>query len=85
MEGCFALTVTASVESYPTKLRASGLGTAQIFDHIAGSLSPVIFSTLNGYGPTRSIVYWLYAAIYIAAAVPAITLKDYAGIAANED
>ncbi len=43
MEGCFAILNTTAVESYPTVLRASGLGTAQIFDHLAGSISPVIF------------------------------------------
>ena len=84
MEGCFAVLNTAAVESYPTLLRASGLGTAQIFDHIAGSISPVIFSVLNGHVATQRFAFMLYAAAYILAAIPALTLTDYAGAAISD-
>lgn len=85
MEGCFAILNTTAVESYPTVLRASGLGTAQIFDHLAGSISPVIFSLLNGNQLTRSWAFFFYAAAYIVGMFPALTLPvDYAGQAVSD-
>lgn len=85
MEGCFALLNTAAVESYPTTLRATGLGTAQIFDHIAGSFSPVVFSALNGTPSTQPLVFFVYAMAYILAIVPAVTLPDTAGRRVRDD
>jgi putative MFS transporter len=80
MEGCFAILNTTAVESYPTVLRASGLGTAQIFDHLAGSISPVIFGVLNGHQATKTWVFFFYAGAYILGMLPALTLpSDYAG------
>ena len=80
MEGCFAILNTTAVESYPTVLRASGLGTAQIFDHIAGSVSPIFFSLLNGHQLTHSWAFFFYAGAYILGMLPALTLpNDYAG------
>lgn len=71
MEGCFAMLNMTAVESYPTLLRASGLGTAQIFDHIAGAFSPVLFSALNATKETRPWVFALYAFSYVIATVRA--------------
>jgi len=85
MEGCFALLNTAAVESYPTTLRATGLGTAQIFDHIAGSFSPVVFSALNGTPSTQPLVFFVYAMAYVLAIVPAVTLPDTAGRRVRDD
>ena len=80
MEGCFAILNTTAVESYPTVLRASGLGTAQIFDHLAGSISPVFFSLLNGNQTTKTWAFFVYAGAYILGMLPALTLpNDYAG------
>jgi len=85
MEGCFAILNTTAVESYPTVLRASGLGTAQIFDHLAGSISPVIFSLLNGNPKTKSWVFFFYAGAYVLGMFPALTLPvDYAGQAVSD-
>lgn len=85
MEGCFAILNTTAVESYPTVLRASGLGTAQIFDHLAGSISPVIFSLLNGNQATHTWVFFIYAGAYIVGMYPALTLPvDYAGQAVSD-
>jgi len=83
MEGCFAILNTTAVESYPTVLRATGLGTAQIFDHIAGSLSPLVFSALNGNESTRPWVFYVYAVSYMLATIPALGLKDHAGVAVD--
>lgn len=79
MEGCFAVLNTTAVESYPTLLRASGLGTAQIFDHIAGAFSPVLFSTLNSSEKTQPWVFALYAFSYVIAILPTLGLKEHAG------
>lgn len=85
MEGCFAILNTTTVESYPTVLRASGLGMAQIFDHLAGSISPVVFSLLNGHPLTRSWAFFFYAGAYILGMLPALTLPvDYAGQAVSD-
>lgn len=85
MEGCFAILNTTAVESYPTVLRASGLGTAQIFDHLAGSLSPVFFSLLNGNPVTKPWAFFVYAIAYILGMIPALTLPvDYAGQAVSD-
>jgi len=80
MEGCFAVLNTTAVESYPTLLRASGLGTAQIFDHIAGSLSPVVFSALDSRPSTQPLVFGLYAVSYIVATLPALTLNEHVAL-----
>lgn len=85
MEGCFAILNTTAVESYPTVLRASGLGTAQIFDHLAGSISPVFFSLLNANQRTKSWAFFFYAGAYILGMLPALTLPaDYAGQAVSD-
>jgi MFS family permease len=78
MEGCFAVLNTTAVESYPTLLRASGLGTAQIFDHVAGAFSPVLFSALNGSQSTRPWVFGIYALAYGFATIPTLGLKEHA-------
>lgn len=80
MEGCFAVLNTTAVESYPTLLRASGLGTAQIFDHIAGSLSPLVFSALDSSPTTQPLVFGLYAVSYIVATLPALTLNEHVAL-----
>ena len=80
MEGCFAILNTTSVEAYPTLIRASGLGNAQIFDHIAGAISPLFFSIFNDNTKLRPIALTVYAAAYLLAFLPAVTLpKDYVG------
>ena len=85
MEGCFAILNTTSVESYPTLIRASGLGNAQIFDHIAGALSPMFFSVFNDNTKLRPIALTVYAAAYLLAFLPAVTLpKDYVGQAIKD-
>ena len=80
MEGCFALANTTAVESYPTLLRATGLGTAQIFDHIAGSISPLIFGFLDASPATRPYLFVLYALAYFVATIPALSLGKYANV-----
>jgi len=85
MEGCFAILNTTSVESYPTLIRASGLGNAQIFDHIAGAISPLFFSIFNDNTKLRPIALTVYAAAYALAFLPAVTLpKDYVGQAIKD-
>lgn len=85
MEGCFAILNTTSVEAYPTLVRASGLGNAQIFDHFAGALSPLFFSIFNKNTKLRPIALTVYALAYVLAFLPTITLpKDYVGRAIKD-
>lgn len=85
MEGCFAILNCTSVEAYPTPVRASGLGNAQIFDHIAGAISPLFFSIFNDNTKLRPIAMTLYAVAYLLAFLPAVTLpKDYVGQAIKD-
>ncbi|QDZ22269.1 MFS general substrate transporter [Chloropicon primus] len=85
MEGCFSLLNCTSVEAYPTLVRASGLGNAQIFDHIAGAMSPLFFSIFNDNTRLRPIAITVYAVAYLAAFVPTVTLPmDYVGLAIKD-
>ena len=85
MEGCFAILNCTSVEAYPTPVRASGLGNAQIFDHLAGAISPLFFSIFNDNTKLRPIAMTLYAVAYLLAFLPAVTLpKDYVGQAIKD-
>jgi len=80
VEGCFALLNTATVEAYPTAVRASGMGTAQIFDHIAGATSPLFFSVFDKDPKLRPVALAVYAGAFLIGVVPAVTLpRDYAG------
>lgn len=85
MEGCFSLLNCTSVEAYPTLIRASGLGNAQIFDHLAGAISPLFFSIFNDHTKLRPVAITVYALAYLVAFVPTITLpKDYVGQAIKD-
>lgn len=82
MEPGFALLYTVSVESYPTEFRASGLGVAQIFDHIAGIMSPYLFAVMGG---NSSMTLLTYAVAFVCGFYCAVTLPFDTAHAALQD
>ena len=58
---------------------------AQIFDHLAGAISPLFFSIFNDHTKLRPVAITVYALAYLVAFVPTITLpKDYVGQAIKD-
>lgn len=70
-------------ELYPTTTRGSGTGAAAAFGRIASIIAPLLVPLLLGSGGT-ALVFGVFAAAFVVAALAAFTLPERKGVALEE-
>ena len=70
-------------ELYPTRTRGSGTGAAAAFGRIASIIAPLLVPVMLGAGGT-AMVFGVFAAAFVVAALAAFTLPERKGVALEE-
>ncbi|MFN3600025.1 MAG: MFS transporter [Dietzia sp.] len=70
-------------EMYPTTTRGSGTGAAAAFGRIASIIAPLLVPVMLGAGGT-AMVFGVFAAAFVVAALAAFTLPERKGVALEE-
>ncbi|MEH6821381.1 MFS transporter [Dietzia psychralcaliphila] len=70
-------------ELYPTTTRGSGTGAAAAFGRIASIIAPLLVPVMLGAGGT-AMVFGVFAAAFVVAALAAFTLPERKGVALEE-
>ncbi|MBB1030471.1 MFS transporter, partial [Dietzia sp. SLG310A2-38A2] len=70
-------------ELYPTRTRGSGTGAAAAFGRIASIIAPLLVPVMLGAGGT-AVVFGVFAAAFVVAALAAFTLPERTGVALEE-
>lgn len=70
-------------EMYPTTTRGSGTGAAAAFGRIASIIAPLLVPVMLGAGGTV-MVFGVFAAAFVVAALAAFTLPERKGVALEE-
>jgi len=76
--GAWGALYAVTPELYPTRLRATGAGWAAGFGRIASVLAPLSVPLLRGAGGT-GLLFAVFAAVFVVAAVGALALPEQRG------